>query len=258
MTIAAHPDPSVRIRWACRRLTAAGPVPARPSLGYPDGRHQRSLPSRHLRAPAATDSPWSQMWSHSPAFIGVRRGLPERQSARHGRSRPAANAGVQTWKACWGQPLRSSNLLSSAMLTCKNTVHRGRPQGASSCAGLICGLTFGRWKVPSAAYAALFCQVTGMQRPEQRGARRETCAPPFRAGRDRPRPGCRLLLRGADTANLQTASHCVIGKFEENARRPADLDGKPTCGKASFTATEQGHLCAAVRDPHRRPVPDSA
>jgi hypothetical protein len=31
------------------------------------------------------------------------------------------NIGAQCWKACWGQPLKSSNLLSSAMLTCKNT-----------------------------------------------------------------------------------------------------------------------------------------
>jgi hypothetical protein len=28
---------------------------------------------------------------------------------------PAVNARPQTWKACWGQPLRSSNLLSSAV-----------------------------------------------------------------------------------------------------------------------------------------------
>ncbi len=30
------------------------------------------------------------------------------------------NAGQQCWKACWGQPLRSSNLLSSAAPTCGN------------------------------------------------------------------------------------------------------------------------------------------
>ena len=32
------------------------------------------------------------------------------------------NAGQHCWKACWGQPLRSSNLLSSATLTRENTV----------------------------------------------------------------------------------------------------------------------------------------
>jgi hypothetical protein len=30
----------------------------------------------------------------------------------------------QTWKACWGQPLKSSNLLSSAPLTRANAEHR--------------------------------------------------------------------------------------------------------------------------------------
>src|SRR5215469_11384977 len=39
----------------------------------------------------------------------------------HGRARPAMNAEAHTWKACWGQPLASSNLASSAALTCKNT-----------------------------------------------------------------------------------------------------------------------------------------
>ena len=34
----------------------------------------------------------------------------------------------------------------------------------------------------------------------------EACAPPFRAGRDRPRPGFQLLLRKPRPANLQIAS----------------------------------------------------
>ena len=32
------------------------------------------------------------------------------------------NARAHTWKACKGQPFRSSNLLSSAMLTCDDAV----------------------------------------------------------------------------------------------------------------------------------------
>jgi len=32
----------------------------------------------------------------------------------HGGPRPGMNAEAHCWKACWGQPLRSSNLLSSA------------------------------------------------------------------------------------------------------------------------------------------------
>ena len=37
---------------------------------------------------------------------------------------------------------------------------------------------------------------------ERTGARRRACALPFRAGRGRPRPGCRLLLGAADPRQL--------------------------------------------------------
>src|SRR5215469_9822210 len=40
----------------------------------------------------------------------------------HGRSRTGADAGAHTWKACWGQPLGSSNLASSATLACGNAI----------------------------------------------------------------------------------------------------------------------------------------
>src|SRR5260370_36330085 len=45
-------------------------------------------------------------------------GAPGR-TARRGRRpyRPGVNGQPQTWKACWGQPLASSNLASSATLT---------------------------------------------------------------------------------------------------------------------------------------------
>jgi hypothetical protein len=92
-------------------------------LAPPEGRHRladRSLsvtatiPGLHGRVPN-----WrSQMWAHSPASatghgrppIGIRKG--------HGRWWPVVNGGQQCWKACWGQPLKSSNLLSSATLIC--------------------------------------------------------------------------------------------------------------------------------------------
>jgi hypothetical protein len=45
-------------------------------------------------------------------------GHPDRACAVRGRWRPPVNAGVHCWKACWGQPLASSNLASSATLTC--------------------------------------------------------------------------------------------------------------------------------------------
>jgi hypothetical protein len=42
--------------------------------------------------------------------------------ARHERFWPSVNNARHCWKACWGQPLKSSNLLSSATLICANTV----------------------------------------------------------------------------------------------------------------------------------------
>ena len=46
---------------------------------------------------------------------------PRHVRAGHGQWRPLVNAGQHCWKACWGQPLASSNLASSARLSCKNT-----------------------------------------------------------------------------------------------------------------------------------------
>jgi hypothetical protein len=51
------------------------------------------------------------------AFAGVR---VDCVRARRGRRRPVVNAGAHCWKACWGQPLASSDLASSATLTCVN------------------------------------------------------------------------------------------------------------------------------------------
>ncbi len=71
------------------------------------------------------------------------------------------NAEAHTWKACWGQPLRSSNLLSSATLTCRNTGSVAGMRGL--CAGVVSirGLNYGPWAVPS---------VVGLQRRHGRGA----------------------------------------------------------------------------------------
>jgi hypothetical protein len=41
-------------------------------------------------------------------------GRTGRIMAARGLWRPLVNAGAHCWKACWGQPLKSSNLLSSA------------------------------------------------------------------------------------------------------------------------------------------------
>jgi hypothetical protein len=42
-------------------------------------------------------------------------GHADRVCAVRGRWRTPVNGGQHCWKACWGQPLKSSNLLSSAM-----------------------------------------------------------------------------------------------------------------------------------------------
>jgi hypothetical protein len=57
---------------------------------------------------------------HCPApFTG---GRPGRVRAGHGRWRTPVNASQHCWKACWVQALASSNLASSAALTCDDAL----------------------------------------------------------------------------------------------------------------------------------------
>ena len=51
--------------------------------------------------------------------------------AGHVLPRTAMNEGQHCWKACWGQPLASSNLASSATLICGNAGRNGRRAGAA-------------------------------------------------------------------------------------------------------------------------------
>jgi hypothetical protein len=88
----------------------------RPALIY-GSEGQRSTP---------VHSP-SRVLSLSSSLIRQRSGVSAEHRTRprgrgHRRCWPALNARPQTWKACWGQPLRSSNLLSSAMLTRQNVI----------------------------------------------------------------------------------------------------------------------------------------
>jgi hypothetical protein len=64
-----------------------------------------------------------------------------RVRARRGRWRTPVNTGQHCWKACWGQPLRSSNLLSSA--TSDQAIHKPRScvwPGLARLRSLICSL----------------------------------------------------------------------------------------------------------------------
>ncbi len=65
-------------------------------------------------------------------FTPVRPATP---GAGSRRTRLPVNTGTQTWKACWGQPLASSNLASSAALT-SHDVESWQP--TSACLGSSC------------------------------------------------------------------------------------------------------------------------
>jgi hypothetical protein len=89
------------------------------------------------------------------------------------------HAGQRCWKACWGQPLRSSNLLSSATLTRENT-------DSAVSAGWRLEARWSHLLVPVLSVEhrlhrdspQLFCQVTGVaDRPERRAARRRSVRP---------------------------------------------------------------------------------
>jgi hypothetical protein len=56
---------------------------------------------------------WSQFWSHSPPSSTVHQALAALLRPRSGRPRPTPTPRTNIWKACWGQPLTSSNLVSS-------------------------------------------------------------------------------------------------------------------------------------------------
>jgi hypothetical protein len=117
------------------------------------------------------------------------------------------NADQHCWKACWGQPLRSSNLLSSAMLSCGNAITQ-RPETVST-SRLVSVLSHflaterpdlePRAMRPPRSATAL-CLVKGIPDPPERtGARPQIVRPqpPSRARTARPVHGTRLqkLLR---------------------------------------------------------------
>ena len=74
------------------------------------------------------------------------RGCPARAAgplSRTSRTGPfCRERWVRTWKACEGQPFRSSNLLSSATLTCQNPAGRMSRVTAGLPGGLKCGPNF--------------------------------------------------------------------------------------------------------------------
>src|SRR6516225_9258172 len=113
-------------------LGAAASVSTRtPYLAPPDLSASRNMAAYELsRSPrrscepslAALGSPgrsWRRTVLRNRYHVEVH---PDRVYAVRGRWRTPVNAGQHCWKACWGQPLRSSNPLSSATLTCDDTL----------------------------------------------------------------------------------------------------------------------------------------
>ena len=117
--------------WLARptstNLHAVGRLPAAACRG------QVQRPGDRLDAHRASlfcpTAPWRAAWPFCLSFClihprpgpftSVRSG---RVCAVRGRWRTSVNADQHCWKACWGQPLRSSNLLSSATLTCDDAL----------------------------------------------------------------------------------------------------------------------------------------
>jgi hypothetical protein len=112
------------------------------SSGY--GRACSATPSSDAAA-----TPGQQAWPEPGLSFGLIHprpgpftgGHPDRVCAVRGRWRTPVNAMQHCWKACWGQPLRSSNLLSSA--TSDQAIHKPRPcvrSGLARLRSLICSL----------------------------------------------------------------------------------------------------------------------
>jgi hypothetical protein len=65
---------------------------------------------------ATQGSGGSQRGSHPPPSKGVQERSPFHRLADESQPGSVANIELPSWKACWGQPLTSSNLVSSATL----------------------------------------------------------------------------------------------------------------------------------------------
>ena len=155
-------------------------------------------PGQPGRSPGRTGA-WSQFWSHSPPSAAVRRRPP---GAKPGRSRTVAAPGGR-WPAWLESVLGEtpqefeSPILRHADLQkhCSSPPTGGRsefPPVSFVVSVLSVGRRLRRLNV------ALFARSQACQTAKNGEAHAaEACALPFRAGRDRPRPGCRLLLGAA-------------------------------------------------------------
>jgi hypothetical protein len=133
-------SPSVRVK----------PPQARRRSGnrFHNARRQRIASKAHLAKPGAHS--WlARRPSLSFSLIRRRPSLFATDRARRiragrGQYRTSVNTHQQCRKACWGQPLKSSKLLSSAIVTSGATLRRPRQRSARATPSLIRGLAGGR------------------------------------------------------------------------------------------------------------------
>ena len=132
----------------------------------------------------------SQFLSHSFPFTAVHWRPRTPACAAHGRWRTPVNAGQHCWKACKGQPFRSSNLLSSATLTCKNIDECPLPNGLIVSSGLISWAHLPSRGARRCRNQRVRWSWSEASRTAQNGGTHavKACALPFRAGWDRSRP----------------------------------------------------------------------
>jgi hypothetical protein len=108
-------------------------------------------------------------------FTSVR---PGHVRARRGRWRTSVNTGQHCWKACWGQPLRSSNLLSSA--TSDQAIHQAG-HGPVRMRSLICSLIHSTYigiKPPKGA-GARFWMLSRLWPPPRHSGSEQTSSLPW-------------------------------------------------------------------------------
>ena len=87
------------------------------------------------RRTSANDGYPSQLSSRSSRFTVGRPGPPNGDHVVICLPRTTPDEARQTWKACWGRPLKGSNPLSSAPLTSTGPVEALPPPAASASAG---------------------------------------------------------------------------------------------------------------------------
>ena len=159
----------------------------------------------------------SHSWSHSSTFRVVRHVPTSTGSPGRGPCRPSVNSAAHAWKACWGQPLKSSNLLSSARVTRDNV--------RSACPPPV--------PLPRArlSFRPNPSPLTGADQHKHRALYDRDGALPGRTrqGTQSPTQGARRLLLRGDAAAL-----AALWSWLRDQRRPAGWTEVPGGGQGGW------------------------